>query len=247
MAKPRRAVMLAFGLLFAQPAVASDAAADPPKIGRPQPAPNTQPDIPPLPPAYFDPTLAVGGDDLKARKIETRLSVAVQVNGRGPYHFIVDSGADTSAVGLRIARDLQLPLGTPAILNGMTSRNLVDRVKVDQLTLGPTVVRDLEVPALREIDLGGDGLLVVRIVGPAQDGELLLAGDLALATCAWGGVYFSGSVATAWSTVADVAQFRAEFTRKGPMQTRMRQIPTAVIRRENAALFGLAMMPLADH
>jgi hypothetical protein len=31
------------------------------------------------------------------------------------------------------------------------------------------------------------------------------------------------------------------------MQTRMRQIPTAVIRRENAALFGLAMMPLADH
>ncbi len=74
-----------------------------------------------------------------------------------------------------------------------------------------------------------------------------IAGDLALATCAWGGVYFSGSVATAWSTVADVAQFRAEFTRKGPMQTRMRQIPTAVIRRENAALFGLAMMPLADH
>ena len=44
---------------------------------------------------------------------------------------MVDSGADTSAVGLRIARDLQLPLGTPAILNGMTARNLVDRVKVD--------------------------------------------------------------------------------------------------------------------
>ena len=58
--------------------------------------------------------------DLKARKVETRLSVEVQVNGRGPYHFVVDSGADTSVVGLRIARDLQLPLGTPAILNGMT-------------------------------------------------------------------------------------------------------------------------------
>ena len=54
----------------------------------------------------------------------------MQVNGRGPYHFVVDSGADTSVVGLRIARDLQLPLGTPAILNAMTDRNLVDRVKV---------------------------------------------------------------------------------------------------------------------
>ncbi|HKC02950.1 MAG TPA: retroviral-like aspartic protease family protein [Sphingomicrobium sp.] len=159
MAKPRRALMLAFGLLLSSPAVASDTAAEPPKISKPQPAPNTPPDVPPLPPAYFDPTLAVGGDDLKARKVETRLSVAVQVNGRGPYQFIVDSGADTSAVGLRIARDLELPLGRPAILNGMTSRNLVDRVKIAQLTLGPTTVHDLEVPALREIDLGGDGLL----------------------------------------------------------------------------------------
>jgi len=159
LAKPRRALMLAFGLLLSSPAVASDTAAEPPKISKPQPAPNTPPDVPPLPPAYFDPTLAVGGDDLKARKVETRLSVAVQVNGRGPYQFIVDSGADTSAVGLRIARDLELPLGRPAILNGMTSRNLVDRVKIAQLTLGPTTVHDLEVPALREIDLGGDGLL----------------------------------------------------------------------------------------
>jgi hypothetical protein len=96
---------------------------------------------------------------VKAREIDTRLSVDVHVNGRGPFHFVVDSGADTSAVGLRIAHDLELPLGTPAIVNGMTSRDLVDRVKVAQLTLGPTTVRNLEVPALRELDLGGDGLL----------------------------------------------------------------------------------------
>lgn len=132
---------------------------EPPKISKPRPAPATNPDVPPLPPAVFDPTLAIGGQDVKARKVETRLSVEVQVNGRGPYKFIVDSGADTSAVGLRIARDLELPLGTPAVLNGMTARNLVDRVKVDKLTLGPTTIRNLQVPALRETDLGGDGLL----------------------------------------------------------------------------------------
>ena len=87
------------------------------------------------------------------------MTVEVLVNGRGPYHFLVDSGADTSVVGLRIARDLQLPLGTPAILNGMTDRNLVDRVKVDELTLGPSTISDLEVPALREQDLGGEGMI----------------------------------------------------------------------------------------
>ena len=115
--------------------------------------------MPPLPPAEIDDTLAVEGDDVDARKVETRLSVEVRVNGRGPYQFIVDSGADTSVVGLRIARALQLPLGTPVILNNMTDRNIVDRVKVDELTLGPSTIRDLELPALREEDLGGAGMI----------------------------------------------------------------------------------------
>ena len=155
----RLALTLLSGLLLAGPARDVQAAAEPPKIRKPQPAPDTPPDVPPLPPAFFDPNLAVGGEDVKARKVETRLTVQVLVNGSGPYNFIVDSGADTSVVGLRIARSLQLPLGTPAILNSMTARNIVDRVKVDHLTLGPTTVRDLQLPALRESDVGGDGMI----------------------------------------------------------------------------------------
>lgn len=158
MSTPRAAVILALGIAVAAPA--RDAgAADPPKISRPRPAPSTPPNVPPLPPAVFDPGLAVGGKDVKARKVETRLSVDVHVNGSGPYRFIVDSGADTSVVGLRIARALQLPLGTPAILNGMTSRNLVDRVQVAELTLGPSTTRNLQLPALSESDVGGDGMI----------------------------------------------------------------------------------------
>jgi hypothetical protein len=115
--------------------------------------------MPPLPPAAIDDSLAVEGDNIEAREVETRLSVEVRVNGRGPYQFIVDSGADTSVVGLRIARDLQLPLGTPVILNNMTDRNIVDRVKVDALSMGPSTIRDLELPALREQDIGGAGMI----------------------------------------------------------------------------------------
>jgi hypothetical protein len=140
-------------------ATAGATAAEPPRISRPKPAPATPPEVLPLPPAALDNTLAIGGKDVKVREVDTRLSVDVDVNGRGPYHFVVDSGADTSAVGLRIAHDLELPLSTPAIVNGMTSRDLVDRVKVAELTLGPTTIRNLEVPALREVDLGGDGLI----------------------------------------------------------------------------------------
>jgi len=159
MSRPRCVLILAFlSVLSAAPVHA--AAAEPPKISKPKPAPPAPPGaVPALPPAVFDPTLAVGGSDVKARKIETRLSVDVKVNGSGPYHFIVDSGADTSVVGLRIAHDLQLPLGSPAVLNGMTSRNIVDRVKVAELNLGPTTIKNVELPALKEYDLGGDGML----------------------------------------------------------------------------------------
>jgi hypothetical protein len=115
--------------------------------------------VAPLPPAQFDSTLAVGGEDLKAREVSTRLNVDVKINGRGPYRFVVDSGADTSVVGLRIAHDLELPMGQPAILNATTSRNIVDRVKVAALSIGTSTIPDLELPALRESDVGGDGLI----------------------------------------------------------------------------------------
>jgi hypothetical protein len=153
----RGALILAFGLLSL--ILPGPGAGEPPRIGKPMPAPNTTPNVLPLPPAVFDPTLAIGGKDVKAREIDTRLSVDVKVDGHGPYRFVVDSGADTSAVGLRIANDLQLPLTTPAVLDGMTARQLVDRVKIADLTVGSTTVRDLQVPALREVDIGGDGLI----------------------------------------------------------------------------------------
>lgn len=146
-------------LLLVLALTAPAAAAQAPRIERPRPVPAGPTTVPPLPPATIDNSLAVGGTDVKARKSETRLSVDVLVNGRGPYHFIVDSGADTSAVGLRIAHDLQLPLGTAAVLDGMSDRDLVDRVKVGQLTVGPSTIRNLELPALREGDLGGDGMI----------------------------------------------------------------------------------------
>src|SRR4051794_39170132 len=152
----RRGLILALALAFS--GVAGDVSAQTTRINKPRPAPPNLPvTMPALPPAKIDNTLAIGGDDIKARKVETRMSVDVLVNGRGPYRFLVDSGADTSVVGVHIAQDLQLPVGTPVLLNGMTERALVDRVKVGTLTLGPSTISNLELPALREQDLGGQG------------------------------------------------------------------------------------------
>ena len=155
----RRLAIAGLVLMFAGFASAASAGDEPPKIAKPRPADTPPPAPQTLPPASLDSSLAIEGEDIKAKKVETRLSVDVHVNDSGPYRFIVDSGADTSVVGIRIAKALELPLGTPAILNGMTSRSVVDRVKVAKLSLGSSTIRNLDLPALREDDLGGDGLI----------------------------------------------------------------------------------------
>lgn len=130
-----------------------------PDIHRPRAAPALTGPVAPLPPAQFDEKLNIGGDAVKAKEVVNRLTVDTLVNGRGPYRFIVDSGADTSVVGLGIARDLDLPVSTPIVLNNMTARNIVDRVKIDRLSFGPSSVGGLDLPALNEGDLGSQGML----------------------------------------------------------------------------------------
>lgn len=143
-----RTLMLGAALLLAASAGAA----------RERRAPQIAP-MPPLQPAVFDETLEVGGEAIDAKKLRSRLTVAVGINGRGPYRFIVDSGADSSVIGLRAARGLALPAGTPVRINTMTESTRVDRVLVDELRLGSSVVRDLELPALRDGNLGADGMI----------------------------------------------------------------------------------------
>ncbi len=44
--------------------------------------------------ATIDSSLEVNGQVLKAQEMMSRMLVRVKVNDRGPYLFIVDSGAD---------------------------------------------------------------------------------------------------------------------------------------------------------
>ena len=107
----------------------------------------------------LDDTLRIGGSEIAGKKVSSRMTVPVTINGQGPYRFVVDSGADTSVVGNRIAMDLALEPGTRAVLNTTTDTQYVDRVLVDELILGPTRVTDLELPVLSERDIGADGIL----------------------------------------------------------------------------------------
>jgi len=115
--------------------------------------------LPDLPPAEFDETLSIGGDEIEARQLRSRMTVEVNVNGTGPHRFVVDSGADTSVIGRKLAAELELPGAGPVLLHSMTESTMVDRAHVDTLELGPSTVTNLELPVLKEAFIGGDGMI----------------------------------------------------------------------------------------
>lgn len=71
-----------------------------------------------------------------------------------------------------------------------------------------------------------------------------VAGDLVLATAAWGGAYLFGSVVRGWEKAASAQSFRSAFENKGAMRKRMEAVPSAIVTYEDAAFFGLAKLPL---
>ena len=120
---------------------------------------------PPLPPgiatgeAQIDDSLEISGDNIAGEQIETRMAVGVTVDGRGPFCFVVDSGADRSVIGERLARALALPRGQPVVVHSMAGSSRRETVLIRQLGIGGGVVEDIAAPVLPEASLGARGLI----------------------------------------------------------------------------------------
>lgn len=115
---------------------------------------------PTIPPATIDEGLEVTGDALAARQFKSRMYVTVQVNGKGPYRFFVDSGADRSVIGAEIARRLDLPPGSPVLMQSVTGGSRVETVMIDSLKIGMKRGRGYSGPRpAGTLSGGADGLL----------------------------------------------------------------------------------------
>jgi len=91
----------------------------------------------------------------------TRMTVPVSIDGRGPYAFIVDTGAERTVISRELAQRLALRPGEAARLSSMSEVSDIDTVIIGQLGVGHRSVNHIQAPALSRSDLGGDGLLGV--------------------------------------------------------------------------------------
>ncbi|WP_310497659.1 retroviral-like aspartic protease family protein [Sandarakinorhabdus sp.] len=122
-----------------------------------QPMPT--PTAPTIPTAQIDNTLEITGDPLDAEERRNRLFVEVRVNGKGPFLFLVDSGADRSVVSLDLADRLSLPAGAVARLQSMAGVARVPTAIVDRMTIGKSDIGPIRTPVLSARDIGAQGLI----------------------------------------------------------------------------------------
>jgi len=90
-----------------------------------------------------------------------RMTVPVNISGRGPFRFVVDTGAERTIISNELARELELGPGRTAIVHSMTEVSRIGTVVIPDLAIGSRTVREIHAPALARNNLGASGMLGV--------------------------------------------------------------------------------------
>lgn len=103
---------------------------------------------------------AATGDEVAIGKdVGDRMTVAVQVAGRGPYRFLVDTGSERTVISRQLARRLKLESGQVTKLHSVIGVNHVDTVFIPTLTVSSNTISVVDAPALEASNIGADGML----------------------------------------------------------------------------------------
>lgn len=93
--------------------------------------------------------------------IDDRMTVPVTLSGSGPYRFLVDTGADRTAISRELARQLGLASGDEASLHSVSGVSTVATATVPDLQLTRQAVKIVDAPLLESANIGADGILGV--------------------------------------------------------------------------------------
>jgi predicted aspartyl protease len=89
------------------------------------------------------------------------MTVPVSIDGRGPYRFVVDTGAERTVIARELASDLSLGTGRPATMHSMSEVSEIGTVVIPHLEVGGKAVRGIHAPTLSRYNLGAEGMLGV--------------------------------------------------------------------------------------
>ena len=138
---------LAWGMIVAVPLALSSTDSQP------------QPELPPATAAAAVPLSLTEVIALETERYR-RLTVPVTIMGQGPYHFMIDTGAQATVLSRDLADSLQLFDRSPATLIAMASTRQVETISVERVGLGSREFTIQTAPLLDSVHIGGaDGIL----------------------------------------------------------------------------------------
>jgi predicted aspartyl protease len=105
------------------------------------------------------PPVPLADDMIAFGDLETRMTVPVKIAGRGPWNFIVDTGAERSVVSRELAGVLGLPAGGNVRVTAMTGTSTVGTVIVPGLSVSTIAQATIQAPALEARNLGALGMI----------------------------------------------------------------------------------------
>ncbi len=116
----------------------------------------------PVPPAA--PALAADPDEpptqiAVTRELFEQVTAPVMINGKGPFRFMVDTGANVSCVSESLAASQALPRGRELMVNTIVGRRARPSVMIDRLDIGTRSRKNVEAPVLPMGGFDIDGVL----------------------------------------------------------------------------------------
>lgn len=88
-----------------------------------------------------------------------RMTVSTMIDGKGPYQFLIDTGAERTVISAELARRLALSAGRNARMHSMSGETQVSTVVIPKLQVSKKPVHKIHAPALRQENIGAAGML----------------------------------------------------------------------------------------
>lgn len=138
-------------------------------IGQPAPVGRTPPTTRLEATAQPNPADTAGSDEIRLSVMaDDRLTVAVSLGIHGPFRFLVDTGADRTAVSEQLAARLDLPSGSVVRLHSVTGMSQVRTATVKGLRIAARDLPDVIAPLLDANHVKADGILGTDVLRSAQ-------------------------------------------------------------------------------
>ncbi len=116
------------------------------------------------PPPGVDAPVDPGASLLAGFDPVQRMTVPVMIEGQGPFIFVVDTGANHTAMAGELAAGLNLPSAGRATIHGIAGAEPAQTVSVRSMSIGTAVTKRVRMPLLPRAALGADGLLGVDVL-----------------------------------------------------------------------------------